>query len=81
MQKIFGELIITYFNKSYDRKLLIKIKSEIRRLFELNKIDYDIDSINKDKILNPMFIEVFKIYTKSTWNKNELIRLMISYLK
>jgi len=81
LQKIFGELIITYFNKSYDRKLLIKIKSEIRRLFELNKIDYDIDSINKDKILNPMFIEVFKIYTKSTWNKNELIRLMISYLK
>jgi len=78
LEKIMIESGIKYFDLVYNRKLKIKINSELQKVLWYRNIK--LDDIKDEKLKREEFIEAYKILLNTIHNKEQINQLLYDYL-
>ncbi len=78
LEKLLTENLIQYVDILYKKKLKIKIISNMKRILWKNKVNFS--KIDNQKFNNPLFIEAYKMMKWTTYNKEQITKLLYDYL-
>ena len=78
LENLLMDNLILYFNNTYHKKIKIKIISDIKKV--LGNKNIDINTIDDEKIDNPLFIEAYKLSINPSYNKTQINKLLLDYL-